>query len=217
MAGSTSASTSSPAKNAAAAQDELVLVMDFGSQTAQLITRRVRDQNVFCQLVRHDLTADRIKALNPKGLILSGGPASVYGEGSPKIDPAIFKLGIPILGICYGMQITCYTLGGRILPAHSREFGRSPCTQSSTAVAGNLLFDGIPQTFTAWMSHGDQVESLTGDFDVPKCRCEAQDIANLWPAVSSRGDSYRVWRTTAGQFCPQRLRMQGQLENQFAD
>ena len=126
MAGSTSVSTSSPAKNAAAAQDELVLVMDFGSQTAQLITRRVRDQNVFCQLVRHDLTADRIKALNPKGLILSGGPASVYGEGSPKIDPAIFKLGIPILGICYGMQITCYTLGGRILPAHSREFGRSP-------------------------------------------------------------------------------------------
>ena len=98
MAGSTSASTSSPTKNAAAAQDELVLVMDFGSQTAQLITRRVRDQNVFCQLVRHDLTADRIKALNPKGLILSGGPASVYGEGSPKIDPAIFKLGIPILG-----------------------------------------------------------------------------------------------------------------------
>ena len=165
MAGSTSASSSLPAKNAAAAQDELVLVMDFGSQTAQLITRRVRDQNVFCQLVRHDLTADRIKALNPKGLILSGGPASVYGEGSPKIDPAIFKLGIPILGICYGMQITCNTLGSRILPAHSREFGRSPCTRSSTAVAGNLLFDGIPQTFTAWMSHGDQVESLTGDFD----------------------------------------------------
>ena len=86
MAGSTSASTSSPAKNAAAAQDELVLVMDFGSQTAQLITRRVRDQNVFCQLVRHDLTADRIKALNPKGLILSGGPASVYGEGSRHAD-----------------------------------------------------------------------------------------------------------------------------------
>lgn len=165
MAGSASASSSSPSKNAAAAQDELVLVMDFGSQTAQLITRRVRDQNVFCQLVRHDLTADRIKALNPKGLILSGGPASVYGEGSPKIDPAIFKLGIPILGICYGMQITCNTLGSRILPAHSREFGRSPCTQSSTAVAGNLLFDGLPQTFTAWMSHGDQVESLTGDFD----------------------------------------------------
>ena len=104
MAGSTSASTSSPTKNAAAAQDELVLVMDFGSQTAQLITRRVRDQNVFCQLVRHDLTADRIKALNPKGLILSGGPASVYGEGSPKIDPEIFKLGIPILGICYGID-----------------------------------------------------------------------------------------------------------------
>jgi len=142
-----------------------VLVMDFGSQTAQLITRRVRDQNVFCQLVRHDLTAERIKSLNPKGLILSGGPASVYGEGAPKIDPEIFNLGIPILGICYGMQITCYTLGGRILPAHAREFGRAPCSQKDSQALGNALFEGIPETFTAWMSHGDQVESLAGDFE----------------------------------------------------
>lgn len=142
-----------------------MLVMDFGSQTAQLITRRVRDQNVFCQLVRHDLTAERIKSLNPKGLILSGGPASVYGEGAPKIDPEIFNLGIPILGICYGMQITCYTLGGRILPAHAREFGRAPCSQKDSQALGNALFEGIPETFTAWMSHGDQVESLAGDFE----------------------------------------------------
>ena len=167
MAGSVSASASvqSPAPSTAVAQDELVLVMDFGSQTAQLITRRVRDQNVYCLLVRHDLTADRVKALNPNGLILSGGPASVYGEGAPKIDPEIFNLGIPILGICYGMQVTCYTLGGRILPAHAREFGRAPCSQNNSGTAGNPLFDGIPETFTAWMSHGDQVESLTGDFD----------------------------------------------------
>jgi len=165
MAGSASASLQSPSISAAAARDELVLVMDFGSQTAQLITRRVRDQNVFCQLVRHDLTADRIKSLNPRGLILSGGPASVYGDGAPKIDPEIFNLGIPILGICYGMQITCYTLGGRILPAHAREFGRSPCSQKDSRAVGNALFEGIPETFTAWMSHGDQVESLAGDFE----------------------------------------------------
>ena len=165
MAGSVSASTHSPPNTAAAAQDELILVMDFGGQTAQLITRRVRDQNVFCQLVRHDLTADRIRALNPRGLILSGGPASVYSDGAPKIDPQIFDLDIPILGICYGMQITCYTLGGRILPAHSREFGRAPCSQKESKAAGNALFDGIPETFTAWMSHGDQVETLAGDFE----------------------------------------------------
>ena len=103
-------------------QEELVLVLDFGGQTAQLIARRVRDQNVFCQLVRHDLSADRIRELNPKGLILSGGPASVYGDGAPTVDPAIFDLGIPILGICYGMHLTCHLLGGRILAADSREF-----------------------------------------------------------------------------------------------
>jgi len=165
MAGSASATVQSPAPSTAVAQDELVLVMDFGSQTAQLITRRVRDQNVYCLLVRHDLTADRIKALNPKGLILSGGPASVYGEGAPRVDPEIFNLGIPILGICYGMQVTCYTLGGKILPAHAREFGRAPCSQKNLDSASNPLFAGIPETFTAWMSHGDQVESLTGDFD----------------------------------------------------
>ena len=136
--------------------------MDFGSQTAQLIARRVRDQNVFCQIVRHDLTAERIRQLAPRGLILSGGPASVYGPGSPKVDPAIFQLGIPVLGICYGMQITCHTLGGRILPAHAREFGRAPCSRIDSA--DSRLFDGLPNTFTAWMSHGDQVETLTGDF-----------------------------------------------------
>lgn len=156
----TSAATSATGTEASATQD-VVLVLDFGSQTAQLIARRVRDQNVFCQIVRHDLTAERIRALHPKGLILSGGPASVYGAGAPKIDPEIFRLGIPILGICYGMQITCHTLGGKILPAKSREFGRSPCRQ----ISRNALFDGLPETWTAWMSHGDQVDTLTGDFE----------------------------------------------------
>jgi GMP synthase (glutamine-hydrolysing) len=154
--------TESSAGSAASSTDERVLVLDFGSQTAQLIARRVRDQNVFCQIVRHDLSAERIRQLQPRGLILSGGPASVYAPGAPTIDPAIFDLGIPVLGICYGMQITCHTLGGRILPAHSREFGRAPCSQS--AASASLLFQGIPQTFTAWMSHGDQVEMLAGDF-----------------------------------------------------
>ncbi len=163
---SASADTDVTMRSATAAQQERILVMDFGGQTAQLIARRVRDQNVFCQVVRHDLSADRVRELNPKGIILSGGPASVYGVGAPMIDPAIFDLKIPILGICYGMQVTCHTLGGKILPVHAREFGRAPCTQSANKAATNALFDGIPKTFNAWMSHGDQVETLATDFEI---------------------------------------------------
>ncbi len=140
--------------------EECVLVLDFGSQTAQLIARRVREQNVFTQLVRHDLTAERIRELNPKGLILSGGPASVYGEGAPQIDPAIFDLGIPVLGICYGMQIACRALGGNVQPGESREFGR----KEITVEAVDPLFDGIPESSVVWMSHGDQVENLGDGF-----------------------------------------------------
>src|SRR5882724_7712015 len=101
---------------------ERVLVFDFGAQYAQLIARRVREQNVFCQLVRHDLTAMRVAELKPSGLILSGGPASVYAPGAPHCDPKIFDLGIPVLGICYGMQLACYFLGGKVQPSPSREF-----------------------------------------------------------------------------------------------
>src|SRR6516164_8710501 len=104
---------------------ELVLVMDFGAQYAQLIARRVREHNVFCQLVRHDLPASRIAELAPKGIILSGGPASVYEPNAPHCDPAIFKLGIPILGICYGMQLACQEMGGEVRPASRREYGRA--------------------------------------------------------------------------------------------
>lgn len=135
---------------------ELVLVLDFGSQTAQLIARRVREQNVFCQLVRHDLSAERIRELAPKGLILSGGPASVYEEGAPHPDPAIFELGIPILGICYGMQAACRALGNEVSPGTHREFGRTPCRIHES----RDLFDGIPSELTVWMSHGDQVKNL---------------------------------------------------------
>lgn len=161
MTTTTSASNSTDAPADSFASDDLILVMDFGSQTAQLIARRVRDNSVFCQIIRHDITAERIRELNPRGLILSGGPASVYGENAPKVDPGIFDLGIPVLGICYGMQLTCQTLGGEILPADSREFGRAPCSVGTA----NPLFEGIPETFTAWMSHGDQVRTVVDGFE----------------------------------------------------
>src|SRR5271155_3140932 len=92
---------------------EKVLLLDFGAQYAQLIARRVRQQQVYCEIVRHDITAARIRQIAPKGLILSGGPSSVYEAGAPKCDPAIFELNIPVLGICYGMQIAAEFLGGR--------------------------------------------------------------------------------------------------------
>lgn len=141
-------------------QRERVLVLDFGSQYVQLIARRVREQHVYCEIVRHNLPAERIRELAPRGLILSGGPSSVYAPGAPKCDPEIFELGIPILGICYGMQIACATLGGAVHPVPAGEYGRTDLS----IVDSQDLFDGIPSETTVWMSHGDQVRELSSDF-----------------------------------------------------
>src|SRR3954467_8972400 len=102
--------TSQALHTKAAPESERILILDFGSQYGQLIARRVREQNVFCQIVRNSLSADRVRELKPRGIILSGGPASVYGQGAPTCDPKIFDLGIPVLGICYGMQLACHLL-----------------------------------------------------------------------------------------------------------
>src|SRR5690606_22997827 len=141
--------------------DELVLVLDFGSQYAQLIARRVREQNVYCEIVRHNITADEIRARTPKGLILSGGPSSVYAEGAPRCHPDIFQLGIPVLGICYGMQLACELLGGKVKASPSREYGRAyyEITKDSP-----LLAD-LPPRGEVWMSHGDQVSEVSDDFE----------------------------------------------------
>ena len=104
---------------------ERVLVLDFGSQYVQLIARRVREQNVFSEIVPHTITPQEIRKLSPKGIIFSGGPASVYGENAPRCDPELLQMGIPVLGICYGMQLSCLLLGGEIHPAPAREYGRT--------------------------------------------------------------------------------------------
>lgn len=139
---------------------ELILILDFGSQYGQLIARRVRELNVFCQIVRHDIAADRVAELKPRGLIFSGGPASVYAPGAPHCDPRLFDLGIPVLGICYGMHLACHLLGGKVLPGDHREFGPAVCR----VTASNGLFAGVPRETTVWMSHGDQVQGMEGDF-----------------------------------------------------
>jgi GMP synthase (glutamine-hydrolysing) len=144
----------------AAPESERILILDFGSQYGQLIARRVREQNVFCQIVRHDLPAGRIQELRPCGLILSGGPASVYEPGAPHCDPKLFELGVPVLGICYGMQLACQALGGEVRPGASREFGRAVCRVHDA----DGLFAGVPTETVVWMSHGDQVRAVGGDF-----------------------------------------------------
>lgn len=139
---------------------ERILVLDFGSQYAQLIARRVREQNVYCEIVKHDITAEQVMAHNPQGLILSGGPSSVYEEGAPKCDPAILELGLPVLGICYGMQLLCKHLGGEVKSENHREFGRAVC---KTTTSDPFLAD-FPAEDEVWMSHGDQVQSVSDDF-----------------------------------------------------
>ena len=152
--------------------DQRILVLDFGSQYARLIARRVREQNVYCEIVRHDLSAEAIQGHAPHGLILSGGPSSVYNRGAPSFDPEIFQLGIPILGICYGMQIACDVLGGSVQSAPAREYGRAECRTESS----DSLFSGVPSRMDVWMSHGDQV-TRTSDVFLPLASTNTCPIA----------------------------------------
>jgi GMP synthase (glutamine-hydrolysing) len=142
-------------------EQERILIFDFGAQYVQLIARRVRELKVFAQIVRSDLSAERVKELAPKGIILSGGPASVYETSAPKFDPAVLSLGIPVLGICYGMQLACQVLGGHVKPAASREYGR---TQLVIQRPGKLL-TGLSQETVVWMSHGDVVAQVSNEFE----------------------------------------------------
>ena len=155
-------SATAPSSRVTKATDvDQIVVFDFGSQTAQLIARRVREQRVYCEILRHDVSAERIRQRMPRGIILSGGPNSVYDEGAPKCDPAIFQLGIPVLGICYGMQLICEAMGGKVQSVEAREFGRASCAVLRT----DDFLKGLPEQIDVWMSHGDQVIEVSGDFE----------------------------------------------------
>lgn len=146
------------------ASTETILVLDFGSQYSELIARRVRELKVFSEVRPYDVSIEKIRLINPKGIILSGGPASVYEKGSPDIDPEIFELGIPILGICYGMQISVLSLGGKVAPMQlgSGEYGRAKLFLDSQ----EGLFSGLESSLTTWMSHGDSVVTLPDGFQI---------------------------------------------------
>ncbi|MCK4752733.1 MAG: glutamine-hydrolyzing GMP synthase [Planctomycetes bacterium] len=139
---------------------EVIAILDFGSQYGQLIARRVREHNVYSTILPADITAEQLRDMGVKGLILSGGPASVYDKKAPKCDEKIFELGVPILGICYGMQLGCQILGVEIIPAEKREYGRT----NLSILEKNDLFANLPDSITAWASHGDQVGQLSKDF-----------------------------------------------------
>ena len=133
---------------------ESVIVIDFGSQYSRLIARRVRESKVYCEILPHDSTWDAVKDLNPKGIILSGGPASVYDDGTPMAPPWVYESGLPVLGICYGMQVLVHQLGGKVAPSAHREYGHASLAQSGP---GEPLFDGLPTSMPVWMSHGDRI------------------------------------------------------------
>lgn len=141
---------------------EFIGILDFGSQYLQLIARRVRENHVYCEILPHSVKAEELRRRNPKGLILSGGPASVYEKNAPVCDPSIFTLGVPILGICYGMQLGAKVLGGKVSPARCREYGHTEMTIRSNTD----LFKGIPRRTTVWMSHSDIVDHISEDFAV---------------------------------------------------
>ncbi|MFN2610691.1 MAG: glutamine-hydrolyzing GMP synthase, partial [Actinomycetota bacterium] len=136
-----------------------VLVVDLGAQYAKLIARRVRECHVFSEIVPHDISVDDLLAKKPKGIILSGGPKSVYEPGAPLIDEKIFQAGVPIFGICYGHQLMAQHLGGEVAKAPSGEFGRTDFEST-----GGALFEGSPLEQTVWMSHNDAVAKAPEGF-----------------------------------------------------
>ena len=138
-----------------------VLVVDFGAQYAQLIARRVREANVYSEVVPSTITAAELKAKDPVALVLSGGPSSVYADGAPHLDPEVFELGLPIFGICYGFQLMTQALGGTVAETGAREYGRTPMR-----VDGGVLHAGLNEEHPVWMSHGDSVTAAPEGFTV---------------------------------------------------
>lgn len=141
---------------------EKILIIDFGSQYTQLIARKVRELNVYSVIQAHTVTISDILQLKPSGIILSGGPMSVYDNDAPIADHKLFELGIPILGICYGLQFTCKVLGGNVVAADDREYGKTHLTKKSESI----LLKGVDDNAVVWMSHGDHVKGLPHGFDV---------------------------------------------------
>ena len=154
---------------------ELILVLDFGGQYNQLIARRVRECNVYCEVHPYNLSIEKIREMNPKGIIFTGGPNSVYGENSPLCDNEIFNIGIPVLGICYGSQLMAHVLGGSVATAPVSEYGKTEVSVD----AKSKIFEGVQDKTICWMSHTDYIEKAPEDFNIvgstPVCPVAAME------------------------------------------
>ena len=140
----------------------MIIILDFGSQYSELIARRIREARVYSEVLPHNTSLEKIKEYNPKGIIISGGPASVFDTEAPKCDPNLFTCNIPILGICYGMQLMAKELGGEVIQAETQEYGKA-----NLYIDDNFdLFEGLWLEIGIWMSHGDHISELPKDFEV---------------------------------------------------
>jgi GMP synthase (glutamine-hydrolysing) len=165
-----------------------IVILDFGSQYTQLIARRIREFNVFSVVLPCTVSLEQVKALKPKGVILSGGPSSVYDVDAPKADPAVLAMDVPVLGICYGLQFITHHLGGKVEPAPAREYGHAEVN----VVAETPLFRGLPQSMDVWMSHGDEAKALPEGFVL------TAKTANAVAGIAD--EARRIW---AVQFHPE--------------
>ena len=177
-----------PELQTALEESATIVILDFGSQYTQLIARRIRELDVFSIVLPCTTPLAEVVALGPTGIVLSGGPSSVYDEAAPQADPAVLEIGVPILGICYGLQFMTHHLGGRVVPAGTREYGHAQVE----VVAESALFHGLPATLEVWMSHGDHAEALAPGFHV---------MARTSNAVAAVADEAR--RLWAVQFHPE--------------
>ncbi len=165
-----------------------IVILDFGSQYTQLIARRIREFNVFSVVLPCTVSLEQVQALKPKGVILSGGPSSVYDVDAPKADPAVLAMGVPVLGICYGLQFITHHLGGKVEPAPAREYGHAQVN----VVVETPLFRGLPQAMDVWMSHGDEAKTLPEGFVL------TAQTANAVAGIAD--EARRIW---AVQFHPE--------------
>ena len=158
-------------------ENEMILILDFGGQYTQLIARRIRECKVYCEILPFSTPLEKITAVKPKGIVFSGGPSSVYSDRAPSVDPKIYELDIPVLGICYGMQLMAHQLGGKVSPAKQREYGKSVIN----VLDKDELLDGLEDIEPCWMSHGDLVESAPPGFRISACTAlaPAAAMANL--------------------------------------
>ena len=144
-------------------KNELVIVLDFGGQYNQLVARRVRECNVYCEIYSYKIDIEKIKAMNPKGIILTGGPNSCYEPDSPTYSEELFKLGIPVLGLCYGAQLMSHVLGGKVEKADVREYGK---TEVIIDKKDSKVFENVSATTTCWMSHFDYISQVAPGFEI---------------------------------------------------